>query len=203
MRRLRNPLAVGQPIRGVVARAEVEDLSRSHEVVERAERLLFGRVDVLHVDLIEVDAVRLEPPQAVFDRSHDTVAGRAGSVRSLAHAEAELGREHHAVTTLGLRHPGAHDALGQPVLAVDVGGVDEAHAASSARFMIANEVFSSHPTLCMNDFSSASPKVMAPRQSTGTLSPLFPSDRYSMASLSPDGWGRENSSGSQSSAAIK
>ncbi len=47
--------------------------------------------------------------------------------------------------------------------------------------MIANEVFSSQPTLCMNDLSSASPKVIAPRQSTGTFSPLFPSDRYSMA----------------------
>src|SRR4051794_39721543 len=53
---------------------------------------------------------------------------------------------------------------------------------SRARLMIANEVCSSAPTLCMNDFSSASPNVIAPRQSTGTLSPLFPSDRYSMSS---------------------
>ncbi|AUX47522.1 uncharacterized protein SOCE26_090430 [Sorangium cellulosum] len=43
--------------------------------------------------------------------------------------------------------------------------------------MIANDIFSSQPTLCMNDFSFASPKVIAPRQSTGTLSPLVPSDR--------------------------
>ena len=52
---------------------------------------------------------------------------------------------------------------------------------SSARLMIANEVFSSQPTLCMNDLSSASPNVIAPRHRTGTLSPLLPSDRYSMS----------------------
>src|SRR5690242_10646151 len=52
---------------------------------------------------------------------------------------------------------------------------------SSARFMIAKAVFSSQPTLCMNDFSSASPNVIAPRHSTGTFRPLLPRDRYSIA----------------------
>lgn len=47
--------------------------------------------------------------------------------------------------------------------------------------MIANEVGWSQPTLCMNDLLSASPNVMVPRHSTGTLRPLLPSDRHSIA----------------------
>src|SRR6185369_13406766 len=56
---------------------------------------------------------------------------------------------------------------------------------SNALFMIANDVFSSAPTLCMNDFSSASPKVIAPRQSSDTLTPDAPSFLYFMISSRP------------------
>ncbi len=56
---------------------------------------------------------------------------------------------------------------------------------SSARFRMSNDVFSSEPTLCMNDFSSASPKVIAPRQSSDTLTPDAPSLLYFMISLQP------------------
>src|SRR3954452_9853544 len=45
---------------------------------------------------------------------------------------------------------------------------------------MANDVFSSAPTLCMNDFSSASPKVIAPRQSSDTFTPDAPSFLYFM-----------------------
>src|SRR3954462_14840725 len=45
---------------------------------------------------------------------------------------------------------------------------------------MANDVFSSAPTLCMNDFSSASPKVIAPRQSSDTFAPDAPSFLYFM-----------------------
>ena len=124
-----DPLAVGEAVRRVVARAEVEDLARPHEIVERAEGLLLRRVDVLHVDLVEVDAIRPEATQAVLHRPDDAVPGGARRVRPLAHAEAKLGREDDAVTAPRVRHPRAHDALGEPVLTVDVGGVDEAHAA--------------------------------------------------------------------------
>src|ERR1700722_12226046 len=50
------------------------------------------------------------------------------------------------------------------------------------------EVFSSAPTLCMNDFSSASPKVMAPRQSSDTLTPEAPSFLYFICSLDLWAW---------------
>src|SRR5450755_4486386 len=48
---------------------------------------------------------------------------------------------------------------------------------------MSKEVFSSAPTLCMNDFSSASPKVIAPKQSSDTLTPDAPSFLYFMISL--------------------
>src|SRR5688500_15167267 len=52
--------------------------------------------------------------------------------------------------------------------------------ASSARFMIANDVASSQPTWYIIDFSSASPNVIAPRQSGDTFTPVLPRLRYSM-----------------------
>ncbi len=48
--------------------------------------------------------------------------------------------------------------------------------------MIAKLVASSQPTPCMNEPSSASPKVIVPRQSFDTLRPLRPRLRYSMVS---------------------
>src|SRR5580692_2682531 len=56
---------------------------------------------------------------------------------------------------------------------------------SSARFRMSNEVLSSMPTLCMNDFSSASPNVIAPKQSSDTLTPDAPSFLYFMISHHP------------------
>src|SRR6188768_1257421 len=56
--------------------------------------------------------------------------------------------------------------------------------ASSARDRIACAVASSALTACIIDRSSASPKVMAPRHSVDTLTPLAPRLRYSMGSSS-------------------
>src|SRR5580698_4819809 len=125
---LRDPLTVRKAICRVIARAEVEDFAPSHEIVESAQGLLLRRLDVLHVNLVEVDTVGLEAPQALFHGPQDAKAGCAGGVWTFAHAETELGSEHHAVAVLGLRHPRAHDALRQSVLAVDIRSVDEAHA---------------------------------------------------------------------------
>src|SRR5262249_50529143 len=55
--------------------------------------------------------------------------------------------------------------------------------ASTARSRIACAVASSQPTSCMKDFSSASPKVIVPRQSVETLSPLAPRLRYSIPAM--------------------
>ena len=106
------------------------------------------------------------------------------AVRARRHAKAALGREHDLVARLARREPGAEHALGEAVLAVDVGRVDEVDARPRARDRARRELsFSSEPTLCMNDFSSASPKVIAPRQSTETCVPVVPSCRYFMRAL--------------------
>jgi hypothetical protein len=57
--------------------------------------------------------------------------------------------------------------------------------AASASSMMRPAVASSHPTLCMNEVESASPKVIVPRHSFDTRRPLRPSCRYSMASSRP------------------
>src|SRR5688572_12134811 len=63
---------------------------------------------------------------------------------------------------------------------------------SSARLSTACEVLSSILTWCMNDCWSASPNVIAPRQSSDTFTPVAPSLRYFMAvKLSPLGTARQ------------
>ena len=62
---------------GEVRGAEVADLTRAHQIVERAQRLVPGRQRVVAVDLIEVDVVGAEPPQAPLDRIHDVPAREA------------------------------------------------------------------------------------------------------------------------------
>src|SRR5262245_65041216 len=52
--------------------------------------------------------------------------------------------------------------------------------AASARSSTACVVDSSIPTLCMNDFSSASPNVIAPRHKLDTFAPAAPRLRYCM-----------------------
>jgi hypothetical protein len=125
VRGLAPPQRVHQPVRRVVRAADVVHLASAHEVIEGAEGLLFGHRDVLHVDLIEVDAIGLQPAQGVLAALHDPVPRRAALVRPVTHREAELGGEDHLVTRLALLEPVAEHALGQAVLTVDVGGVDE------------------------------------------------------------------------------
>src|SRR5262245_52985808 len=66
--------------------------------------------------------------------------------------------------------------------------------ASTATFMMSNDVFSSQPTSCMNDSASASPNVIAPRQSVETFTPVDPSVRVSMPAGIPRG-GRSREAG--------
>src|SRR6187551_2904990 len=53
---------------------------------------------------------------------------------------------------------------------------------STARLSTRDAVCSSLPILCMNDFSSASPNVMPPKQSSETFTPALPSRLYFIVS---------------------
>ena len=67
--------------RGQVRAADVADLAGAHEIVERAQRVLDVRQRIEAMDLIEVDVVGAEPPQARFDRRRRCggARGRPGS----------------------------------------------------------------------------------------------------------------------------
>src|SRR6185369_8598619 len=56
--------------------------------------------------------------------------------------------------------------------------------AATARSSTACAVASSEPTLCMNDFSSASPNVIAPRHRVETFTPDDPRFLYLMCGIS-------------------
>src|SRR6185503_3086754 len=58
--------------------------------------------------------------------------------------------------------------------------------AATARSSTACEVASSEPALCMNDFSSASPNVIAPRHRLDTFTPEDPRCSYTTASSPRD-----------------
>ena len=122
------PQRVHQAVGGVVRAADVEDLPLRDEIVERAQDLVLRRVEVLHVDLIEVDVIGAEALQAVLHAAHDAVAGGAGPVGPFAHGEAELGGEDDLLAALIALDPGADDPLAEAVLPVDVRRVDEVHA---------------------------------------------------------------------------
>ena len=71
-----------QTVSGVVRGPDVKHFALTDEVVERAQRLFLGRFDVLHVDLVKVDAVGLQPPQAVLGAAHDASSGGPGAERA-------------------------------------------------------------------------------------------------------------------------
>ena len=75
---MRGPLRLVD-LRGVqVLAPDMADLALPHEVVERAQGLLHGRGRIRPVQLVEIDPIGAQPPQAFFDRSHDVSARGAG-----------------------------------------------------------------------------------------------------------------------------
>ena len=125
LRRSDDPLRLDDVLGRERRVAEVADLALVHEVAQRAERLVDVGVLVGPVDLVEVDVVGAQPPQAVLALLEDPAAGPAVHVRVLAHRPHELGREHDAVAPV--RDRLADDLLGLAG-GVDVGGVDEVDA---------------------------------------------------------------------------
>src|ERR1035438_7101884 len=106
--------------------ADVANLALLLHPLQRAERFFERRTGVDPVELVEIDALKLETPQAHFD-TLDEIAGAAhvlGLGWALA-SNAALGRDHDAlrVGRQGL----ADQALGN-LRAVGVGCVDQGHA---------------------------------------------------------------------------
>src|SRR5690606_26971842 len=75
----------------------------------------------------QIDAIRLQALQARFGTTHDSITRRAAAVRPRAHRESELRRQHNLIAPLVALEPRTNHAFTQPVLAVDVGRVDEVY----------------------------------------------------------------------------
>jgi hypothetical protein len=119
--------------RGEVAEAHVAGLAGAHHVVEGAQRLLQRRDGIHAVDLVQVDVIGAQAAQAPVDAVHDVLARQAHVVGAGAGAAAHLGGEHELAAVEAHRRDGlAYQALAL-ALVVDVGRIQEVHAAPPAR----------------------------------------------------------------------
>jgi hypothetical protein len=105
--------------------AEGADFPLVYEVAEHRQRLLDIGRGVGAMDLVQVDPVGAQAPEAVLDRLEDPTPRVAAAVAAFTHLEVHLGGEHDLVTAPAQRL--AHDLLGLTV-GVRVGGVDEVDA---------------------------------------------------------------------------
>jgi hypothetical protein len=105
--------------------AEGADLSLADKVGERRERLLDVGRRVGPVDLVQVDPVGPQPPEAVLDLPDDPAPRVAPAIGAVAHREMHLGGEDDLVAPAPQRLP--HDLLGL-TCGVHIRGVDEIDA---------------------------------------------------------------------------
>src|SRR5262249_39498656 len=115
-----------------VAAADVDHLPLRHQLLHRLPHLVPGRVTIDVVHLVQVDAIRAEPAQAVVAGAADVVRGETRVVRAGPHLAVHLGREHDLLAASpALPDPPADDLLGDALARlppVDVGGVEEVDA---------------------------------------------------------------------------
>jgi len=81
-----------------VGDTDVADLALSDKGVEGAEGFLNRSHGVVGMDLVEIDVVRLEAPQAHFDGVHDVSTRRAHVIAARADTRVNLGRKHDVLT---------------------------------------------------------------------------------------------------------
>jgi hypothetical protein len=109
--------------------ADVADLARANEVVERGHRLFDGRVDVPVVQPVEVDVVGLQAPQRALGGIHDRLATGAAPVRIAGvQVAAELGRDDQTVAARAVASDVVADDLLGVAARIKVRGVDEVSA---------------------------------------------------------------------------
>ena len=108
------------PARKVRA-ADVADLAGAHHAIQRGERFLHRRQRVEAVQLVEIDVIRAEPPQARIHGARQVVPRRAEVVRPGTARKAALGRNQQFVAP-------ALDRLSEDLLRqaarIDVGRIE-------------------------------------------------------------------------------
>src|SRR4051794_29441479 len=104
--------------------AEVADLAAADGRVQRLEGLLDRRAGVPAVDLVQVDVVGAEPPEAVVELPQDRLAGEPRAVGAGVHPAVHLGGQDDVVAVGEVADRPAGDLLAGAV-GVDVRGVEE------------------------------------------------------------------------------
>ena len=115
----------------VVRDAKIARLAGADDFPHGDQRLLDRCGWIVEVQIVDVDPVRVQAPQARVDGAHHPAARQAGFVRPLAHGIADLGR-HHPLLAVA-RNQLAGDAFGL-ALGVLVRGVDEVDPGGARRF---------------------------------------------------------------------
>src|SRR6187402_1019711 len=110
---------------GEIGRADIADLARADQVVERAQRLFDRRQRIEAVHEIQVDMIGLEPLEACLDRADQMETRRTGIVGPGALAEAGLGRDQ-GLVALALERRTQN--LLRRTFRIDVGGVEQGDA---------------------------------------------------------------------------
>ena len=161
---------------GEVRGADVPDLARPHEAVERREHLLDRCTGVEGMQLEEVDVVGAEPPQCGVARREQTCPGGAGIVGTVPHRQGRLGREQHPVAAAPDRL--TEDLLGRAV-GVDIGGVEHRNPGVQADIHEPPRLAGIGVAQAPKSGPSP-PNVPAPKLKAGTLSPDAPKRLYSI-----------------------
>jgi len=102
----------------------VANLALPHQVLHRAGGFLGRSVLVGPVDLVQVDVVRIEVPQARFDALAQPAAARIPEKAATLHPEAALRGDEHVLPPSPGPQSFAEEAFGRPE-AVALRGVEE------------------------------------------------------------------------------
>src|SRR5437868_6436012 len=132
------PLGNAERLRELPSRevraADVPDLARVDERVERVERLLDRRLAVPLVHLVKVNVVDAESPKARLTSPNEVVTRESRFVRTVTSGEACLRRNEETVPPTSDR---LTDELLRSAAGVDVGGVDEVDAGAECQVDLA------------------------------------------------------------------
>jgi hypothetical protein len=113
---------------GPVRDTDVAHVTVAHQLIERTHRLLDGRGGIEAMNLVQIDMLELQPPEARLHALENVVASGPAGVRALAHLAEHLGRDHHVVAwDFQILQRLTGDLFGGAGR-VDVGGVDEVDA---------------------------------------------------------------------------
>ena len=107
---------------GPVAHGWIEDFAAAHQVVERGEGFFHWRIFVEVVDEVQVEAVRLQPPETGLYGLHNMPPRQASVVGAVAYRAADFGGDYQVVA-LALDQA-AQYLLGTPV-GIDIGRVEK------------------------------------------------------------------------------